>query len=476
MSLTLPGTRNLAVRRGLLTSVAALGAFALSTLPAAATATPAQIATSKTNGVAYLKTLQAADGSFAGSGLSNEWAFSAFAAAGTAAVDVTPGADATKNARTVYRALLSTSTWPSATPVVTDYERATLNAYAAGIDPARVSASRNLIADIYRYWQTAEPGYFGPSANFNGTVFAALALNGAKTQSGQVRVPQSLRDSLITRIRANQHNDGGWNYGKAEGNPTQLAAAGDIDMTGAAMAALCVSGVPNTDPDITQAKAFLKSKLVANSGAFNAMFGANTDSNGWAVSGLNACGINPQTGDFLTSLGRTPVDFLIAQQFNPGGGFKYLPTDTAPAAYASIDGLRAVAGGGFTSPPPVPVTSGAPQWVGQSTFTSGTATSLPLTVDDGAGGLKVCSVPVTPTGGTTTLGAVLDAAITGATPSGCVTALTPASGTGTITALNGKANSGTNTWKVSVDGAPFTAATRQSTVNVGDTIAVRWGA
>lgn len=469
-------SRPVHLRRPVITAAAVIGAFALTTLPAAATSTPAQITTSKTNGVTYLKSLQAADGSYAGSGLSNEWAFSAFAAAGTATVDVTPGGDTSKNARTVYRNLLSTASWPSASPVVTDYERATLNGYAAGIDPARVSASRNLVADIYGYWQTAEAGYFGPSANFNGTVFAALALNGAKTQAGQQRVPQSLRDAMVTRLRANQHNDGGWNYGKAEGNASQLAATSDIDMTGAAMAALCVSGVPNTDTDIVQAKTFLKSKLVAGSGAFNGMFGVNTDSNGWGVSGLNACGINPQTGDFLTSMGKTPVDFLIAQQFNPGGGFKYLPSDTGPSAYASIDGLRAVAGGGFTATPPVPVTPGAPQWVGQTSFTPGTASKLALTVDDGAGGLKVCSVTLTPTGGTTTLGTVLDAATGAATPSGCVTGVTPSSGTGTITTVNGKANSGSNTWKVSVDGSSFAAATRQQVINVGDTIAVRWGA
>ncbi|MFJ9245602.1 hypothetical protein [Streptomyces sp. NPDC101776] len=468
-------SRTVALRRGVLTATAALGAFALTTLPAAATATPAQLATSKTNGVAYLKSLQAADGSYAGSGLSNEWAFSALAAAGTAAVDVTPGGDTTKNARAVYRDLLSASAWPSASPVVTDYERATLNANAAGIDPARVSASRNLVADIYGYWQTAETGYFGPSANFNGTVFAALALNGARTTAGQIRVPQALRDAIVTRVRANQHNDGGWNYSKAEGDATQLAAASDIDMTGAAMAALCVSGVPNTDTDVVQAKAFLKSKLIAASGAFNALFGVNTDSNGWAVSGLNACGINPQTGDFLTAQGKTPVDFLIAQQFNPGGGFKYLPSDTSPSAYASIDGLRAVVGGGFTAVPPTPVTSGAPRWVGQSAFTSGTATKLALTVDDGAGNLTVCSVALTPTGTTTTLGAVLDAATSAATPSGCVTGVTPSSGTGTITTLNGKANSGSGTWKFSVDGAAFAGASRQQVINVGDTIAVRWG-
>ncbi|MFD0021318.1 hypothetical protein [Streptomyces sp. NPDC058382] len=468
-------SRLLISRRLAFTATAGIGALCLSVLPAAATATPAQVATSRVNGVAYLKSLQGADGSYASGGLSNEWAFSALASAGTAAVDVTPGGDTTKNARSVYRALLATASWPSSTPVVTDYERATLNAYAAGIDPARVSASRNLVADIYGYWQTAEPGYFGPSANFNGTVFAALALGGARTQAGAPRVPGSLRDALIARIRANQHNDGGWNFGRAEGDPGQLGSAGDIDMTGAAMAALCVSGVSNTDPGIARAKAFLKSKLVPGSGAFNAMFGVNTDSNGWAVSGLNACGVNPQTGDFLTSAGRTPVDFLISQQFNPGGGFRYLPSDTTPSAYASIDGLRAVAGGGFTATPPVPATTGAPRWVAHTTFTSGTAAKLALTVDDGAGGLKVCSVAFTPTGATTTLGAVLDSAATAATPPGCVSGLAPSSGTGAVTALNGRSNSGSETWKVSVDGSAFTGAVRGKVINAGDTVALRSG-
>ncbi|MFH9367597.1 hypothetical protein ACH4K8_18190 [Streptomyces anulatus] len=463
-------------RRLSLAVPAALGALALSTLPAFATSTPAQMATSRTNGVSYLKSLQAADGSYAGSGLSNEWAFSAFAAAGTAVVDVAPGGDTTKNARTVYRNLLSTAGWPSATPVVTDYERGTLNAYAAGIDPARVSASRNLIADIYSYWQTAEPGYFGPSANFNGTVFAGLALGGAKTQAGTARIPQALTDSIVTRLRANQHNDGGWTYQKVEGNPTGLNTASDIDMTGAAMAALCVSGVPNTDTDVVRAKNFLKGKLVASSGAFNSLYGVNTSSNGWGIAGLNACGINPQSAEFTTLSGKTPVDFLIANQYSPAGGFKYKPADTVPSAYSSIDALRAVAGGGFTTAPPVPVTPGATQWVAQPAFTAGTATKLALTVDDGAGNLKVCSVSFTPTGTTTTLGDVLAAATSAASPTGCVTSVTPASGTGAVTAVNGKANSGSNTWKVSVDGSSFAGAPREKTISVGDTIALRWGA
>lgn len=464
------------IRRLALVTSAALGAVTFSVPPAVATSTPAQITTSTANGVAYLKTLQAADGSYAGSGLSNEWAFSAFAAAGTAVVDVAPGGDTTKNARGVYRGLLSTSGWPSASPVVTDYERGALNAYAAGIDPARVSASRNLVADIYGYWQTAEPGYFGPSSNFNGTVFAALALGGSKTRTGGTRVPGTLTDALIGKLRANQHDDGGWTFQKVEGNATGRASASDIDMTGAALGALCASGVPNTDTDVVRAKDFLKGKLVDNTGAFNSLYGVNTSSNGWAIAGLNACGTDPQSADFTTVSGKTPVDFLLANQYKPAGGFKYKPSDTAPSAYSSIDALRAVAGGGFTTAPPVPVTPGAPQWVAQSAFTPGTATRLALTVDDGAGNLKVCAVSLTPTGATVTLGDVLAAATSAATPSGCVTGVTPSSGTGAITTLNGKANSASGTWKVSVDGSSFAGALREKTIGIGDTLALRWGA
>ncbi|ANW17074.1 hypothetical protein I3J09_01925 [Streptomyces clavuligerus] len=459
-----------------LTLPAAAGALALMAPHAVATSTPAQIAAATGYGVGYLKSLQAADGSYAGPGLSNEWAFTAFAAAGTAVADVAPGGDQSKNARTVYRALLSSPGWPvSSTPPVTDFERAALNAYAAGIDPARVSASRNLIADIYGYWQSAEDGYFGPSASFNGTVFGALALAGAKTQTGAQRVPKAVLDRTVTRIRANQHNDGGWNFSKAEGDPAQLGAPSDIDMTGAAMAALCSSGVPATDPDIVQARTFLKNKMVAASGGFNSMFGANVNSNGWAVSGLNACGINPQTGDFVSTFGRTPVDFLIGLQFQPAGGFRYKPGDASPTAYGSIDALRAVAGGGFTSAPAQPVTAGVPRWVAQPSFTAGTTAKVALSVDTGTGSPKVCAVSFTPTGPTATLGEVLAAATGGATPAGCVTAVLPSSGTGTVTSLNGLANSGGSTWKASVDGSALTGATRGRVINVGDTVALRYG-
>lgn len=276
-------------------------------------------------------------------------------------------------------------------------------------------------------------------------------------------------------MRANEHTDGGWDFSQAAGNPTALAAGSDIDMTGATMAALCVSGVANTDSAVVAGKNFLKGKLVKASGAFNSMYGANTDSNAWAVSGLNACGFNAQGSEFTTSSNKTPVDFLINNQFNPGGGFKYQPTDTSPTAYSSIDSLRAVAGAGFTATPPTPTTAGAPQWTAAAGFTSGTSSHLALVVDDGSGTLKVCSVAVTPTGTTTTLGAVLDAATTTATPSGCVTGSLPSSGSGQITSVNGVANSGSSTWKLSTDGATAATAGRGTVVNLGDTLSLRYG-
>ncbi|WP_399129488.1 hypothetical protein [Actinacidiphila sp. ITFR-21] len=201
--------------------------------------------------------------------------------------------------------------------------------------------------------------------------------------------------------------------------------------------------------------------------------GADTDSNAWAVSGLNACGLNPPGTDFTSAAHKTPIDFLIAQQFSPGGGLRYLPTDTGPSAYASIDALRTVTGGGFTAAPPVPVTPGAPAWVTTTGLTSGTTGKFALVVDDGSGSLKVCSVPVTATGATTTLGAVPDAATASATPGGCVTAVTPASGTGTVTALNGKADTGTTTWKSALDGSTAVTPARGTTVHLGATPFVR---
>jgi hypothetical protein len=448
----------------------ALFALVLSALllpaSASATSTPTQIQASVSKGVGFVKSLQEADGGFG-----TDWALGALAAAGTPAVSVIPSGGST-NARSYERELLgNTATWPGESePSVTTFEQAALNSYAAGIDPARVSKTQNLIAQVVSHYQPTNPGYYGSPSAFSGTVFGLLALAETKTTKGAERLPAALLEKSVAVLEANQHNDGGWTYEKAEGNPTKLAGAAEPDETGAAIAALCSAGVPNTSPSIVKALGYLKSDLVAATGAFEAPFGANTDSNAWAVQGLDACGINPQGSEFTSSDGKTPIDFLISQQL-AGGGFLYEAGEAEANEYSSQDAVRALAGAGFTARPPKP--KGASQWVAESGFQSGVDSALALIINNGTATLEACSVTVSPSATETTLAAVLQAAESSATPSGCVTSFAPASGSKPITQINGSPSPAAASWHVSLDGGKEKVAKRSSKIKLGDTIYLR---
>ena len=96
------------------------------------------------------------------------------------------------DARTWYRKLVGNETatkWPEKA-IATEYERAALNAYAAGIEPARVSKTQNLIAGILSFYQPEHPGYYGEPEVFEGTVFGLLALADAKTRKASSAYPK----------------------------------------------------------------------------------------------------------------------------------------------------------------------------------------------------------------------------------------------------------------------------------------------
>jgi len=266
---------------------AAIGSL-LAPAAASATATAEQIEKARNEGVTYLKGLQKESGEISGFG--GDWALTSFAAAGVAPADVNKGGKETTDARSWYEGLVGAFGWPG--EGATDFERAALISYAAGIDPARVSKRQNLIAKVASYYQPESPGYYG--ATLNATVFGLLALADTKTTTGVQRLPQVVLDQAIAAVKANQHTDGGWTWEKAAGNPAALEKASEPDMTGAAMAALCTAGVANSNETIVNAKKYLVSKFVKSSGAFESAFGVNTDANAWAVQGLKACGIDPQ--------------------------------------------------------------------------------------------------------------------------------------------------------------------------------------
>ncbi len=451
---------------------AAIGAL-LAPAAASATATPEQIATAVSNGVTYLKGLQNSE-TGAISGFGGDWALTAFAAAKVAAADVNKGGKEGTDARSWYEKEVGVATWPGEGALATDFERAALVAYAAGIDPARVSKRQNLIAKVASYYQPESPGYYG--STFNATVFGLLVLANAKTTGGVQRVPQIVLDQAVAAVKANQHTDGGWTWVKAAGNEEALAKASEPDMTGAAIAALCGAGVANTNETIVKAKNYLKSIFVSASGAFKSEFGVNTSSNSWAVSGLKACGIDPQGTEFTGAAPakNTPLNFLISQQLG-GGGFRYLTSGSTPNQYASQEAVRALGSGGFTATPPVP-SGGAPQWKGVTEFATGEAetTSLALIVDNGTSPLKICSVSLAPKAKTTTLAVVLNAAVAGTAPASCVTSFLPGSGEGAITQINGYPAAPAEKWNVSIDGGAKKQAKRNTEIKVGDTIYLKY--
>ena len=452
---------------GRLIPLAAAACVLLSAPAALASATPAEIEASLSKGVTYLKSVQQTNGGFA-----SDWDLSALASAGVAAANV-KNTGASTDARTWYRELVgNTATWPKEAKVTED-ERAALNAYAAGIDPARVSKTQNLIAQIASYYQTANPGYYGAPEVFEGTVFGLLALADTKTRTGVQRVPQALLEKSVAVVEANQHTDGGWNYQKAEGNETIRKSAAEPDTTGAAIAALCTAGVPKTSGVIVKAKEYLQLLLIAKSGAFESEFGANTDSNAWAVSGLNACGINPQETGFTTKENKTPIEFLISQQLT-GGGFRYLTSGSTANEYSSQDAIRALAGAGFTVTPPVP-TGGLEQWFAESNFSASKSVKSPLAliVNNGTTTLKVCSVSLAPEATTSTLEAVLKAAEAGSTPKECVTSHKSEAGTKAITQINGYPSTPAPEWDVSIDGSAEEQAKTSKVIHLGDTIYLR---
>jgi hypothetical protein len=444
----------------------AVGALAL-IAPAAASAnsTPEQIATARSAGVNYLKGLQN-ESTGAISGFGGDWALTAFAAAGIAPAEVNKGGKSETDARSWYKKEVGAATWPgTASPPATEFERASLLAYAAGIDPARIGQRQDLLAKVASYYQPTSAGYYGTV--FNETVFGLLALDETKTTAGIARVPQALLEPSVTAVRANQHTDGGWTFSKVAGEPVAEGEASEADMTGAAMAALCHAGVANTDPAIKHAKEFLASIFLPESGAFSHQFGVNTDSVAWAIEGLKACNIDPQAEPFTSkTFGKTPIDFLRSQQVS-GGGFRYPTSGSSAEQYASQDAVRALGSGGFTATPPKP--SSGPQWLGATEFATGKAesTSLALIVNDGTHPIRFCSVTVTPKATTTTLETVLNAAVAGTAPSGCVTSFT---GSTAITQVSAFPASPEERWFLSIDGGSEAKALRSTVIHVGDTL------
>ena len=424
----------------------------------------------------YLEKVQKSESATGVPKFGGDWALTALAAGGKAAADVHRGSGSVY-AREWYESYINSASWLEETKKfvnpATEYEKAALVAYAAGIDPARASVKRNLLAGIISEYQyasgTMPAGYYGLPGRLEGTIFALLAFDETKSPSKAKWVPPILISQSVEVVEKNQHTDGGWNYNKVEGEAKGLESAAEPDTTGAAMAALCTSGVKNTTEEeaVSKGKAYLKS-ILEKDGAFKYIEGVNADSNAWAISGLNKCGIN--ASEFKKEAGaESPIQFVESLQVKSGeneGGFLYKPGGKVES-YTSQDVIRALAGAGSTAEPPTPTRAGQEKWNSASLITkfSPTSTSSVALIISNGSSPMVCSVPVKSESATESTKVKLLKVLTNAKagtevkPSGCVSEFKPESGTGAITSINGTSG----TWKVSFNGGESEATANLNT-------------
>jgi hypothetical protein len=436
--------------------------LAMSAFPVAASAaTQGEIDAAIDEGAQWLRSQQGPGGPdpYTGQipGFGGDWSVTALAAAGVDPAGVRNLALGPPSLQDHLLGVYGSGPWldpPSFAKPVTDYETAVLSAYAAGLDPARISAGSNLPAQIAGVWNAATGSFGTPSSN--GTAFGILAL--ARTP-----VPRWALAPAVDYLRQNRHDDGGWNFGSAT-TPGAKATPSDPEMTGAAIAALCESGVPTYDADVAGGVEFLRGKLEAN-GAIEAPFGTNVDTNAWVISGLNACGIDPQSAAWTTGAGKTPVDYVLSLQVTtPGpdaGGFGY-NTPEFPGVYSTQDALRALADEAFTASP----LSGR----GVQPVAAGTPVSHVLAIEFAPGNVRMCKVTAP---SAAPLTEVLAAAKAASYPPGCVRELAVSGGE--VDAIDGiEPENADESWLARLDRGPVAAAGQQP-VGFGDVISLHRG-
>lgn len=442
--------------------------LSLAVLPASAAAasTPEEIDTAIGNAVEYIRgqqdPLTGEPFGFEHGSFSSDWVATSLAAAGVNAADVhTPGKPSLQD----FLFSDYTGFWGGPpTKAVTEYERATLVSHAAGLDPARLSTDLNLPAQIAGGWNQAA-GSFGSQPTPSSAIFGILALRIAPVPTWALAPP-------VSYLRQRQHDDGGWTFSGSM-TPAAKAEPSEAEMTGAAIAALCEAGAPAYDPSVATALDFLHTQLVEATGAFHSAFGDNADSTAWAVNGLNACGIDPQSPAWTTAGGKTSIDHLLSLQVLSGseaGGFGYESSAEAPNLYSTQDALRAIAGGVFTAEPPLRSDPSQPRVSPPPAVAAGTPVPHLLAIELAPGNVRMCKVTAP---AEALLPAVLDAAKAAAVPAGCISSFSLSGGQ--VAAIDGVAPDGQDeAWLLRLDRGPETVAGEQP-VGFGETISLRLG-
>jgi hypothetical protein len=422
--------------------------------PAAApAATAPELSAAVGRGLSWFAQRQLADGSLGiNSGLDPAWALLGIAGAGTHPADLRPGGNpaapsAQDGQLKIWTVNDPSDWWAFSSEQATDWERAILQARAAGLQPTRLSAQRNLLAGLAAWYRD---GWFTSQTSvFNHTIFGLLAM-------AALPLPQPLLERTAQVVERNQHDDGGYTSYPSP-DPVTQARASDIDSTGAAVAALCAAGRTTADRSVADGIAFLRSRR-GPAGPIG-----NVNSTSWALDGLGQCGIRRGAAGW-TAADETTVDWLISQQAASGPDAGAWLVNGTPNEYATADALRALSAAAFVVDPPARANPADPVVRPAPAVAAGTVVPVALVVDAGRGTPRLCATDA-PVGATVT--EVLQAARQASRPAGCVTDVTVEGGV--VRRIDGAAGQG---WRASLDGGPESPAGPQP-VGFGQTVALR---
>jgi len=348
---------------------AAMLATAVVPASAAAHVTPEAAQNAAGRAVGWYETQQSPDGNLSGFG--GDWSMIALANAGVNAADLRRGV-AAPSLQDYYA-----GSWTADGPgdSSTDQSRALLAGHGGGIQRAKLSAGRNVVARQLQFFDGTQ---LGLTSTVNDDMFGLLAL--ARNGVGDL-APVLAKE--VRRVQAG----GGWNFG--------TSGAPDTDMTGVGIAALCEAGAAPSDAAVAEALTWLGGRQDDATGGFASTFiGVNVDSTAWVVDGLRECGIDPQSAEWTTAAGKTPLDFLVAMQ-KDNGAFRWAPGDDGDDMYATQDAVTALVGEGFGTEPAARSDGRLPALRPAPDVAAGTVMPMALVIDHGPaepGAERACSV------------------------------------------------------------------------------------
>lgn len=276
--------------------------------------------------VGFLQDTQNDDGGYGGSpGADSDPVISAWVGIGLAAAGINPQDQTPPGSKSTSVASYLAKRGPirvgGQEPVTTEYARIGMFVNAAGMDArkfggrdyvtpllARQSGSPSTIGDV-----TVPPGWFphaagGSVPGVNDTIFAVFFLSGLKDTSTRGPIRQA-----TAAIEAMQLPDGTW-------PATRPGDGTNVDMTGAAVQALCAADRCQTDA-VKRAIGWLRQNQQADGGwqagdmADEQAGESNSGTTPWVVQALWAVGEDPAK---WKPKGRNPLEFLASLQRRDG--------------------------------------------------------------------------------------------------------------------------------------------------------------